>query len=98
MGAAPARAGSWRPILRLVLVAPLLLGLVLVLRAGGGLRIEPGIDWSAYPASVHDAVDHAARNADCAGLAEQRAWAVGADASPLVDHIDSIRQSLVCPR
>ena len=98
MGAAPARAGSWRPILLLVLVAPLLLGLVLVLRAGGGLRIEPGIDWSAYPASVHDAVDHAARNADCAGLAEQRAWAVGADASPLVDHIDSIRQSLVCPR
>ena len=98
MGAAPARAGSWRPILLLVLVAPLLLGLVLVLRAGGGLRIEPGLDWSAYPASVHDAVDHAARNADCAGLAEQRAWAVGADASPLVDHIDSIRQSLVCPR
>ena len=98
MGAAPARAGSWRPILLLVLVAPLLLGLVLVIRAGGGLRIEPGIDWSAYPASVHDAVDHAARNADCAGLAEQRAWAVGADASPLVDHIDSIRQSLVCPR
>ena len=98
MGAAPARAGSWRPILLLVLVAPLLLGLLLVLRAGGGLRIEPGLDWSAYPASVHDAVDHAARNADCAGLAEQRAWAVGADASPLVDHIDSIRQSLVCPR
>ena len=98
MGAAPARAGSWRPILLLVLVAPLLLGLVLVLRAGGGLRVGPGIDWSAYPASVHDAVDHAARNADCAGLAEQRAWAVGADASPLVDHIDSIRQSLVCPR
>ena len=98
MGAAPARAGSWRLIHLLVLVAPLLLGLLLVLRAGGGLRIEPGLDWSAYPASVHDAVDHAARNADCAGLAEQRAWAVGADASPLVDHIDSIRQSLVCPR
>jgi hypothetical protein len=97
-GAAPSRGGSWRPILLLALVAPLLLGLVLVLRAGGGLQVVPAIDWSAYPASVHDAVDHAAKNADCRGLAEQRAWAVDADASPLVDHIDSIRQSLVCPR
>lgn len=98
MADAPLRGSSWRPILLLALVAPLLLGLVLVLRAGGGLQVVPSIDWSAYPASVHDAVDAAAKNADCGGLAEQRAWAVDADASPLVDHIDSIRQSLVCPR
>jgi hypothetical protein len=90
--------GSWRPILLLVLVAPLLLGLVMLLRAGGGLRVEPGFDWSAYPPSVRDAVDRAAKNANCAGLAEQRAWAIGAEASPLVEHIDSIRQQLVCPR
>ena len=97
MADAPVRGSSWRPILLLVIIAPLLLGLVLVLRAGGGLQVVPSIDWSAYPASVHDAVDAAAKNADCRGLAEQRAWAVDADASPLIDHIDSIRQSLVCP-
>jgi hypothetical protein len=55
-----------------------------------------------YPASVHDAVDHAAKNADCAGLAEQRAVALSAasdvDVAPLVDHIDGIRRQLVCPR
>ena len=95
--AAPSRGASWRPILLLVIVAPLLLGLVMLLRAGGGLQVAPAFDWSAYPVSVHDAVDHAAKNANCAGLAEQRAWAVDADASPLVAHIDSIRQSLVCP-
>ena len=97
-GAAPTRGASWRPILLLVLVAPLLLGLVLLLRAGGGLRVTPAFDWSAYPASVHDAVDLAAKNANCAGLAEQRAWAIGADATPLVAYIDTIRQQLVCPR
>ncbi len=102
-GAASSGAGSWRPILLLVIIAPLLLGLLMVLRAGGGLRVGPGFDWTAYPASVHDAVDHAAKNADCAGLAEQRAWATspaaaGMDTTPLVEHIDSIRQQLVCPR
>ena len=57
-GAAPAsRGGSWRPILLLVLVAPLLLGLVMLLRAGGGLRVVPAMDWSPYPASVHAAVE-----------------------------------------
>lgn len=102
-GAAPSRGGSWRPLLLLVLVAPLLLGLVLLLRAGGGLQVVPAMDWSGYPQSVHDAVELAAKNADCAGLAEQRAWATssaaaGIDTAPLVDHIDSIRQQLVCPR
>ncbi len=96
--ATPSRGGSWRPILLLVIVAPLLLGLVLLLREGGGLRPAPAVDWSAYPASVHDAVDLAAKNASCAGLAEQRAWATDADATPLVDYIDTIRQQLVCPR
>jgi hypothetical protein len=98
-GAAPSsRGASWRPIVLLVLVAPLLLGLVMLLRAGGGLRVVPAIDWSPYPASVHDTVDLAAKNANCAGLAEQRAWATTADATPLVEYIDSIRQQLVCPR
>jgi hypothetical protein len=98
-GAAPSsRGGSWRPILLLVLIAPLLLGLVLLLRAGGGFRVVPPMDWSAYPDSVHNAVDLAAKNADCAGLAEQRAWATAAEATPLVEYIDSIRQQLVCPR
>jgi hypothetical protein len=98
-GAAPSsRGASGRPILLLVLVAPLLLGLVMLLRAGGGLRVVPPMDWSAYPASVHSAVDLAAKNADCAGLAEQRAWATAAEATPLVTYIDSIRQQLVCPR
>ena len=102
-GAAPSRGGSWRPILLLVIVAPLVLGLVMLLRAGGGLQVVPTIDWSAYPQSVHDAVDHAAKNTDCAGLAEQRAWATssaasGIDTTQLVEYIDSIRQQLVCPR
>ena len=103
MAGAPSRGGSWRPILLLAIVAPLLLGLVMLLRAGGGLRVMPGIDWSAYPPSVVDAVDLATRNADCAGLAEQRAWATssaaaGIDTAPLVEHIDSVRRQLVCPR
>ena len=103
MAGAPSRGGSWRPILLLVLVAPLLLGLVMVLRAGGGLQVAPALDWSVYPQSVHDAVHQAAKNADCAGLAEQRAWvttsaAAGVDTAPLVAYIDSIRQSLACPR
>ena len=96
--AAPSsRGGSWRPILLLVAIAPLLLGLVMLLRAGGGLQVAPAMDWSAYPASVHDAVDLAAKTADCAGLAEQREWATSADATPLVAYIDSIRRQLVCP-
>ena len=102
-GAPRGDARSWRPILLLVLLAPVLLGLVYLLRAGGGLRVDPGIDWSAYPASVHDAIDLAAKNADCAGLAEQRSLAVsaaapGADPSPLVAYIDTIQRQLVCPR
>jgi hypothetical protein len=98
-GAAPSsRGGSWRPILLLVVVAPLLLGLVMLLRDGGGLQVVPAMDWSPFPESVHDAVDLAAKNGNCAGLAEQRAWAVGAEATPLVAYIDSIRQSLVCLR
>jgi hypothetical protein len=97
--AAPSSPGrSWRRILLLVIIAPLLLGLVLVLRAGGGLRTVPAMDWSAYPASVHDAVDLAAKNADCAGLAEQRDWAIAAEATPLVEYVDTIRRQLVCPR
>jgi hypothetical protein len=98
-GAAPSsRGGSWRPILLLVLLAPLLLGLVVLLRAGGGLQVVPAMDWSPYPAYVHDAVDRAAKNADCGGLAEQRAWATAAEATPLVEYIDSIRGQLVCLR
>ena len=102
MAGAPSRGGSWRPILLLVVIAPLLLGLVMVLRAGGGLQVAPAMDWSVYPQSGHDAVDHAPKNADCAGRAEQRAWATssaaaGIDTAPLVDYIDSIRQGLVCP-
>jgi hypothetical protein len=101
-GAARSGGASWRPILMLVLVAPLLLGLVMLLRQGGGLQVGPGVDWAAYPATVHDAIDRAAKNADCAGLAEQRAAAVasagpGADPSPLVEYIDTIRRQLVCP-
>jgi hypothetical protein len=101
-GDAPAGGASWRPILLLAVIVPLLLGLVMVLRAGGGLRVEPDIDWSAYPPSVHDAIDGAAKNADCAGLAEQRAAALtttdpAGDPSPLVVYIDSIRRQLVCP-
>ena len=101
--AAPARGGSWRPILLLVIVAPLLLGLVMVLRSGGGLTPAAGLDWSPYPPSVRAAVDRASKNLDCAGLAEQRAWAVGPSASgvdtaPLVAYIDEIQRQLVCPR
>lgn len=100
---APARSASGRPILLLVIVAPLVIGLLWLLRSGGGLTRDPGIDWSAYPPEVHAAVDRAAANLDCAGLAEQRAWATtaapsGADTAPLVAYIDSIRQQLVCPR
>ena len=101
-GPAPARGPSWRPILLLVIVAPLLLGLVWLLRSGGGLATGPGIDWSAYPPAVHDAVDRAASNLDCAGLAEQRAWATtqaprGTDTAPLVAYIDDLRRQIVCP-
>ncbi|HEY3336401.1 MAG TPA: hypothetical protein VGK16_14305 [Candidatus Limnocylindrales bacterium] len=91
-------------MLMLAIVVPVLLAMVMLIRAGGGLRVDPGIDWSAYPASVHDAIDLAAKNADCAGLARQRAGALsratgaGADPSPLVAYIDTIRQQLVCPR
>jgi hypothetical protein len=91
------------PILLLAILVPVLFAMALLLRAGGGLRADPGLDWSAYPASVHDAVDRAAKNADCAGLARQRAEALSAaaataDPAPLVAYIDSIRQQLVCPR
>lgn len=102
-GAPPAAASRRTPLLLLVIVVPLLLGLILLLRANGGLRVAPGIDWAAYPSSAHDAIDLAAKNADCAGLARQRAEALsgtwsGADPSPLVAYIDTIRQQLVCPR
>jgi hypothetical protein len=101
-GAAPTRSASGRPILLLVIVAPLLLGLLWVLRSGGGLTRDPGIDWSAYPPEVHEAVDRAAKNLDCAGLAEQRAWATstaasGTDTGPLVAYIDGLRREIVCP-
>lgn len=105
MADAPRSSATSRrvPVILAAIVLPLLLGLALLLRAGGGLRVDPGMDWSAYPASVHDAVDLAAKNADCAGLARQRAEALsraeaGPDASPLVAYIDTIRQQLVCPR
>ena len=87
----------------LLLIAPLLLGLVALLRAGGGgSPIDPGVDWAAYPPEVHRAVDNAAKNASCAGLAEQREWATthatgSMDPGPLVAYIDSIRRQLVCP-
>ena len=99
----PTNASRRAPLLLLLIIAPLLLGLVMLLRAGGGLRVTPGIDWSAYPSSAHDAIDLAAKNADCARLAAQRAEALsgalaGADPSPVVAYIDTIRQQLVCPR
>ena len=103
-GAPPPAAASRRaPLLLLLIVVPLLLGLVMLLRASGGLRVAPGLDWSAYPSSAHDAIDLAAKNADCAALARQRAEALsgawtGVDPSPVVAYIDTIRQQLVCPR
>ena len=102
-GPAPGRSASWRPILLLVLLAPLLLGLVALLRAGGGrLPVDSGVDWSAYPPEVHNAIDRATRNLDCAGLAEQRRLLTSGarsspDPAPVVAYIDSIRGQLVCP-
>jgi hypothetical protein len=101
-GSARPGSASWRPILLLLLVAPLLLGLFALVRSGGGRSADPGVDWSAYPPEVHDAIDRAAKNASCAGLAEQRAWATShasgqMDTRPLVRYIDVIRQQLVCP-
>jgi hypothetical protein len=99
---APARGASGRPILLLVIVAPLLFVLLWLLRAGGGLTPGTSFDWSPYPPEVRVAVDRAARNLDCAGLARQRAWATsaaasGTDTGPLIQHIDGIRRQIVCP-
>src|SRR5690349_16369400 len=92
----PGRSAAWRPILLLVIAAPLVVGLLFVLRSGGALMPAPAVDWSAYPPEVHEAVDRAAKNLDCAGLAEQRTWATsasasGVDTAPLVAYIDGIR-------